>query len=485
MLQTLSNEHIIDSKINLFKAGMYDVLVLSEKQIRALEILTDQETAELLFGGAAGGAKSWLGCEWLLWSCLAYPKTRWFIGRHHLSEIRETTMETFKRVCAKHKIPSSWWRYSDGVVKVTFSNGSVIKGVELMQKPGDLEFERFGSSEYTGGWIEEGGGVAAKAYEIARTRINRILNDFYGLKGKLLITGNPARNWMYSGFYLPDKKGVLAPDKKFLQSLIGDNPFKESGYEEILQSLTGASRQRLLLGNWDFIDDVLQLIDSEAIQDLFTNDFVKPDTTQKSIIIDVAMEGGDSLVISVFYGKVLMEYRIVGKSGGNQIVRMIKDLQAKHGVRASMIVYDADGIGAFIGGKGGFIPGAIPFHANASPVITTEVNPREKDKKQQEKSEYATLKDQCGYLLADDINEGLMWAKAVHSQEDMDRLASELSFIKRASEVQDGPLRLMKKSEIKKQLGWSPDFSDTFLMRKYLDVRSMNKRTYQRPVRSF
>ena len=52
-----------------------------EKQEQALQCLTDNETEELGYGGAAGGAKSWTGCAWELFNALCYPETSWFIGR--------------------------------------------------------------------------------------------------------------------------------------------------------------------------------------------------------------------------------------------------------------------------------------------------------------------------------------------------------------------------------------------------------------------
>lgn len=58
-------------KIELFKRGCFDFITVKdgkkhEKQENALQILTDNEHAEFLYGGAAGGAKSWTGAAWLL-----------------------------------------------------------------------------------------------------------------------------------------------------------------------------------------------------------------------------------------------------------------------------------------------------------------------------------------------------------------------------------------------------------------------------------
>lgn len=482
----LTNEQAIQAKIECFKGLEFGALVLSDKQIELFKYLSDDKTDEILFGGAAGGAKSWGGCEWYLWRSLAYPGTKRFIGRHHLSEIRESTIPTMMKVFEKHEIPSTCWKYNEQSVKITFANGSIIKGIEMMHKPGDPDFDSFGSTEFTEGWIEEGGGIAYKAKEVAATRIGRHYNDKYGIRGKLLITGNPSKNWMYSQFYKPDRDGTLEKGRVFLRSLVSDNPFREAGYEERLSKLEGASRARLYLGDWDFVDDPLALISPEAIQDLFTNDFVKPDTTEKCLVIDVAMHGGDMLRAGVFYGDVMVEHRAMAKSGGAQVLALAKRLQAEHGIQASRIIYDADGVGAFLGGDGGFIPGAIPFHGNAAPFIVGKNEAsRDADRQQKQVSEYGNLKAQCGYLLAYDINEGKMWAKCVTSPEDRETLSEELAWIKAAKVDSDQKLKLMSKELIVQGLGRSPDFSDLFLMKKYFDLQKLTaKKKFNRPVRA-
>ena len=67
-------------KTELFRRGRFDFITCRDgknhdKQQQALTILTDSEHVEILYGGAAGGAKSWTGAVWLLFMCLAYLGT--------------------------------------------------------------------------------------------------------------------------------------------------------------------------------------------------------------------------------------------------------------------------------------------------------------------------------------------------------------------------------------------------------------------------
>lgn len=473
---------LIRVKSRLFKANRFSGLDLFSKQETAMGLLMDNLTNELLYGGAAGGGKSYLGCEWLLWMCITFPGTRWFIGRKHLNEIRKSTVVTFRKVCRKHGIPSDWWTYNDNSVKITFENGSVIEGLELMYKPGDPDYDNFGSTEYTGGWIEEAGAVPVIAYEVLQTRIGRHLNDYYGIRAKLLITCNPSRNWLYKTFYQPWKNGLLPVGMEFIQSFVTDNSKRESGYLERLERLKGQIRARLFLGDWDYDDDPLSLIEFDAILDLFTNDYIRPDQTRRYLVCDIALHGSDLFRVGVFYGDVLMEHFYMPKSGGKQIISKIKELQAKHQIRGSQVLYDADGVGGFIGNSGGFIQGAVAFHGNAQPLRRKI---RKGHKKTEEVSEYANLKSQCGFMLAEMVNEGKLWAMAVRTEQDRELLTEELTQVKRNKGDSDGKKRLKDKKDVIVDLGRSPDFSDLFLMKMYFNIReSLLRAPHERQISS-
>jgi phage terminase large subunit len=52
------------------------------KQEIAWDRLLDAKTRFLLFGGGAGGGKTWIFCEWLLTQAYNYPGSRGFIARN-------------------------------------------------------------------------------------------------------------------------------------------------------------------------------------------------------------------------------------------------------------------------------------------------------------------------------------------------------------------------------------------------------------------
>ncbi len=193
----------------LFKKRNFDFITMfgdkwHYKQEDALMLLTDDVTEEFLYGGGAGGAKSWTGCVWLMFMCLLYPETKWFIGREELKRITESTLITFYKVAKEYKCTSFKFNAQKNVI--VFDNGSRIDLLELKYLPRDPFYERFGSTEYTGGWIEEGSETNFGAYDVLRTRVGRHYNDRYGILAKIFVTCNPTKKWLYNEYYKPEKK---------------------------------------------------------------------------------------------------------------------------------------------------------------------------------------------------------------------------------------------------------------------------------------
>jgi len=433
---------------------------IHKKQEEALYLLTDDETQYLLYGGGANGAKSWTGSVWLMEMALLYPGTRWFLGRKELKAIIGTTLQTFFKAANNYGLVRSQdYKYNAQGSYILFSNGSRIDLLELKFKPSDPLYERFGSFEYTGGWIEEGGEVDFRAFDTLLTRIGRHLNDKYGLLAKILITCNPKRNWIYSEFYQPYKTGKLPKGYRFIPSLVLDNPHRESGSEQQLIAIKDKARkERLLNGNFDYDDDPAALCEYDAIMDLFTNDHVKP-TGQKAISADLAMQGRDRFIAGPWDGMVLDLTKGIDKekATGKSIETDLKQLMITCGVGRSRTVVDSDGLGNYLES---YLVGIKEFH-NGS----TAVN----------KTEYANLKSECAYMLADIVNSRAM--KIICSPEQQERIAEELAVLKRDDvDADEKKKRIIDKKEMKKLLNRSPDYLDMLIMRMFFEIKPKGTR---------
>lgn len=447
---------MLAARIELFKRGDYDFIVTQqgkkhEKQEQALRILTCIIIVEFLYGGAAGGAKSWTGCTWLAFMCLAYPGTKWFIGRESLKRLRESTLITFFKVCTSYGIQrDKVFKYNGQDHFIEFENGSRIDLLDLRFLPSDPLYERYGSIEYTGGWIEEGGEINFGAYDTLKTRIGRHLNDKYGIVRKLFISCNPKKNWMFTTFFKPAKDGTLPPHMTYLPCLVQENPFIEKDYIEALESTTDkVKKERLLKGNWEYDDNPNALCAYDTLLAIFGNDLAKR-TGKKYITADIARYGSDKARIAVWDEWVVIETISFDISRTTDIQNAINHLRRKHGITKSRAVADEDGVGGGVVdncGIRGFSNGAKPFDGE----------------------NYMNLQTQCGYKLAEHINNNEVGFEADISQEEKENLILELEQLQTWEADSDGKLKLKPKEEIKKDIGHSPDWRDLFLMRSFFD----------------
>jgi hypothetical protein len=420
--------------------------------------LRDKTTKLLLYGGAAGGGKSWLGCEWEMTNCYFYPESRWFIGREELKRLRESTLVTFYKVLKHHGIPQKHWKYNGQDHYLELYNGSRIILLDLKYLPSDPLYERYGSLEFTGGWIEEGGEVDEGAKETLLSRIGRHMNQEYDLIGKMLVTGNPKKNWMYRDIYLPWKRGELNKETALVKALVTDNDYIDEGYIENLRSLKDeVKRQRLLFGNWEYDDDPNALCEYDSIIDLFTNDHVKEMKSKRYITADIATYGSDKFVLIAWSGFVVIEILSFEKSGGKKIIDEINKFRQKHRVPQSKVIYDSDGVGGFIGGDQGFLSGAKSFVNGARPMSY---------KGDEEK--YENLRTQCAYHLAEKINKAEIYIK--NAGQYREQIIQELEQLKSRDIDDDRKVKMIKKADIKTNIGRSPDFLDALLMRMYFEL---------------
>lgn len=456
---------VIEIEKKLFELRDFDFITITErgqnkKQEAALQALTDGRAREVLYGGAAGGAKSWTGCTWLTFMCETRPGTRWFVGRESLKSIKESTYITFLKVFKAYGIEGVKYHATEHYL--LFANGSRIDFLELRYYPSDPLFERFGSLEYTGGWIEEAGEVAFGAFDVLKTRVGRHHNDQFTITPILFITCNPKKNWLYYSFYTPWKQNKLAPHRLFIQAFIQDNPAVDTGYLTQLKSLEDkAKKERLLLGNWDYEDDPSTLCEFDAIVALFTNDHVKPTGIMHGAA-DLAMQGRDRFIAGPRDGMVVKVAIDMEKSSGKQIEVALKEMMTREGIPHTKMVADSDGLGAYLES---YLSGIKQFHGGAQAF---------------DNKTFANLKSECAFKLAEVVNKGLM--KVICTEEQRDRIIEELGVLKSLDvDGDEKRKRIISKDAMKDLLGRSPDYLDFLLMHMYFEVKTKPAEPMEQP----
>ena len=417
------------------------------KQHQAWEYLHDEDTSEILFGGSAGGGKSYFGAAWLLYSCLRYPGTRWLMGRAVLKTLKETTLNSFFSVCSDWKIKKGeTYKFNAQSNVIEFVNGSQILLKDLYQYPADPNFDSLGSLEISGAFIDEVNQCTEKAKNVVASRIRYKLGEF-GLRPKILMSCNPAKNWVYD-FYKQWRDDILPDHQKFIQAKLKDNPHISEYYEEQLKKLDPVSRERLLHGNWEYDEGKDKLFNYESLLNAFKEKV--PQTDDQYLSCDVALMGSDKLVITRWRGLTVEEIITKDKSSANSIEVLIKDLAEKHSIARKNIIIDSDGVGQYLSH---YMKGVNAFINNAKPM---------------KNENYKNLKSQCYYKLAEQINAGNIHIKCKNI-EIRNKIIEELDVVRRKNIDTDTKLAILSKKEIKAAIGRSPDYGDSLMMRmKYM-----------------
>lgn len=421
---------------------------LISKQENAVYYLKDNQTKEIVYGGAAGGGKSALGILWLIEQSQRYPGTRWLMGRAKLKALKETTLNTFFELTTKLEL-SNQYHYNSQSGVITWNNKSEILLKDLFLYPADPNFDSLGSLEITGAFVDECNQISHKAWQILKSRIRYKLNE-YNLQPKMLGTCNPSKNWVYNQFYIKQKNGTIETDKKFIQALPQDNPHLPASYLESLLSLDENSKQRLYYGNWEYDNDPAKLIDFEKIQNVFTNEFVEGG--QMYISADVARFGSDKMVICVWSGFKVIEIVSLNKSSIVEIAHLIRSLATKYQVPMANVIIDEDGVG---GGVVDMLKGCKGFVNNSRALLV-----------ENQVVQYQNLKTQCYFKLAELIQSDKIFINC-KEQTIIDEITKELEMVKRDKIDSDGKLQIISKETVKASIGRSPDYSDALMMRMY------------------
>jgi len=416
-------------------------------QEQAIEYLFDKSTTEVLFGGAAGGGKSWVGCSWLILMCVKYPKVRYLMGRSKLDALKKTTLNTFFEVCESWNLKSGkHYNFNASSNIITFFNESEILLKDLFLYPSDRNFDSLGSLEITGAFIDEANQITEKAKNIVASRLRYRLDEF-NLIPKMLMTCNPAKNWVYTQYYRPSKDRNQKPLRKFIQSLVDDNEYISKYYKTQLETLDELSKQRLLFGNWEYDATKDSLIEYSAILNMFNQKGVEGD---KYISCDVARFGSDKTIIMLWKGLHLKTIQTLLKSAINDVVDAVRAMQQEHQVKLSNIIVDEDGVG---GGVKDYLR-CKGFVNNATPL---------------KKENYQNLKTQCYYKLADLINKGQVGINCPDVSV-KNQIIEECEQVRTKDADKDNKLQMIPKEIVKNIIGRSPDYSDALAMRMYYEI---------------
>ena len=345
--------------------------------------------------------------------------------------------------------------YNQQTNVVSFYNGSEIILKDLADTPSDPMKDSLGSLEITSCFVDEAAQISRMTYSILMSRIRFKLNE-YNLPPKMFLTLNPSNNWLKSEFYSPWVKETLPNNIKFIRATAMDNPHLPPSYIESLKNLPKQQMERLLLGNWDYLDDEDLVFDYDSItSSVWKNEVDESQTRYMSC--DIARLGQDSTVICIWVGLCLIDVKVFKKMDTVQVSNEIKELIRLHGIHPNNIIVDSDGVG---GGVADQVRGKN-FMNNSKPLYNQN---------------YQNLKTQCYVKMSELFKSGELSINLLNP-ELMDTLTQELLAIKYEKLDQDTKVQITSKDKLKKQLGRSPDISDAMMMRMYYEIKNNVKST--------
>lgn len=301
-------------------------LTISEVQNIAMEEFNDPQVVSIIFGGGAGGGKSFLIGLLCAIACKKYPGTRWGLARKELKSLKQTTLATLiSKVHRTLGISDNDYKLNLLDSTLEYTNGSSILLLDLTAKPSDPEMESLGSLELTGAFVDEVGEVNKKSYDILSSRVNRWLNKEYGLTGKVVASCNPSPGFVRQDYY--DKYDELGGGRiqkwksgnvfvngerldaytVYIRSTVLDNPFIDENYVEGLRRLPPQERKRLLDGDWNYMDEEDSLFPMALIDKMTVYDIPESEKFSKFIGVDPSDAGKDATVATLVENGVIIE----------------------------------------------------------------------------------------------------------------------------------------------------------------------------------
>lgn len=433
----------------------------NEKQKLVCRYWNDSVVTDIVYGGSKGSGKSFLGCSLIFGDALMYDGTHYFIARKKLNDLRKFTIPSIHEVFTLWGITEKYYTYNGQDNFFQLFNGSRIYLLEAAYQPSDPLYQRFGSMQMTRGWIEEAGEFEEAAKNNLMASIGRWKNDVYNLAPKLLQTCNPAKNYLYREYYRKFKDGILDHWKRFVQALPQDNKKLPPSYLENLdRTLSDNEKERLLRGNWEWDNDAAILLQYDKILSIFSNMAIP--LGKKYITSDIARLGGDRIVKIEWYGfKGIVTWW--KKEKLDFTGQKLEDARLRMGISKSSVLVDQDGMGSGIADFKNY----KGFINNSSP-LPHPTNPQRDRQGNKVKENFDMLKSQCGFHMADRINEDGLYLQCDGQTREL--IIEELEQVKQKNLDSDLKKGLVAKEKMKEMLGRSPDFWDAILMREWFEL---------------
>ncbi|MBR4836136.1 MAG: phage terminase large subunit, partial [Clostridia bacterium] len=224
-------------------------LTLTKKQ----KAFIDTHESEVLFGGAAGGGKSYGQVADALLFALKYPRSKQLILRRTFAELDKSLIRL-----ALSLYPKEIYSFNQSSHTGKFVNGSII---DFGYCAGELDVYQYQSAEYDVIRFDELTHFTESQYIYLISRV-RGANDYPKQVKSTTNPGGIGHGWVKARFVDPSPAGepFIGEDglrRIFIPSLLSDNKFLEEGdpeYRKRLLALPERERRALLYADWNIFE---------------------------------------------------------------------------------------------------------------------------------------------------------------------------------------------------------------------------------------
>lgn len=279
-------------------------LEYTERQEAFLNATAD----EVLYGGAAGGGKSYGQFLDTVLYAAKYPRSRQIIFRRTYPELEMSIIRTFLEV-----LPKEFFKYNASKHVGKFPNGSVVD-FGYIDKEADVY--RYQSAEFDVIRFDELTHFTEYMYLYMISRLRGVKPYPRSVKSST-NPGGVGHTWVKERFIDPapentvfdcyNKEGVYTGRRVFLPAKIQDNDFlmeNDPEYIRNLESMNERDKKALLYGEWDlfdgqFFDNFKQ--DVHVVPPLFQKDEI-PNDWEFYVTMDYGMDMLAAYVVGVAPG---------------------------------------------------------------------------------------------------------------------------------------------------------------------------------------
>lgn len=421
----------------------------TNKQDELFKAFKTGNYTEFVLAGGAGSSKTFGIIILLNAICELCPGIRIAIFRHSDRNIKENLIPSFQKFFEfygkSYPIIDKEVRY-DNKSRIIFRWADITK---------DRDCNNAKGFEAAIIWFNEANQIDKRYIDTVRTRMGR-WNTFKiegmekRIKPAIFLDFNPTNNWVKSEYYDKWRDNILQKYVYFQHSTPYDNPFLSQDYITILENLPESEKQRYVLCNWDYNDDVNLLVPYELIKNNLILSY--EETRTKYIGLDVARYGDDITVFAFidndcFFDTIELKHEDTHSIGQ----RLLFEAEQKN-IGYEHIGVDVIGLGA----------GAV----DTCWAQEFKVYPFNASESAESKLDFYTFKNkraEAYWLLREDLRMGQL--KILDNQKTK-KAIEQLTQIKYS--ISEKTILIESKDEIKKRIGASPDYADALMIANYM-----------------